>query len=239
MCVCVSTPGCAPFGPGMRTGRGSPLDYLLGFAPPPPLGLSAHSVVGAVSRLRHRQGPLCTGTPLRCGCGHPPPLVHVSRQPRHGGLLNSGGSGRYVYIALGLSCCPGGGRSVWLGRGSPLPSLQAALICALWYGMPVGAERCPGAAMRGHGHARFWPCALWSGKLAAPGPLPDVPRLYLLVCVAPALAYMCLCPGATLGSVCVGVGSCLHSPRCSMYRGGGGGLQRLRVCLCAGTSARV
>ena len=29
--------------------------------------------------------------------------------------------------------------------------------------------------------------------------------------------------GTTLGSVCVGVGSCLHSLRCSMYRGGGGG----------------
>ena len=46
-----------------------------------------------------------------------------------------------VYIALGLSFCPKGGRSVWLGHGSPLPSLQEALSCEVWYGMPVGAEQ--------------------------------------------------------------------------------------------------
>ena len=34
---------------------------------------------------------------------------------------------------------------------------------------------------------------------------------------------MCRCPEATHGSVCVGVDSCLHSPRCRMYPGGGGG----------------
>ena len=35
-------------------------------------------------------------------------------------------------------------------------------------------------------------------------------------------AYMCRCPEATHGSVCVGVGACLHSPRCKMciYRSG-------------------
>ena len=66
------------------------------------------------------------------------------------------------------------------------------MLYALWYGVPMGAGLCPGAAMRGHGHARFWPSTLWSGTLAGPGPLLDVPRLCLLVCVALALAYMCL-----------------------------------------------
>ena len=39
-----------------------------------------------------------------------------------------------------------------------------ALLCALWSGVPVSAERCLGTAMREHGHARFWPRALWPGR---------------------------------------------------------------------------
>ena len=46
-----------------------------------------------------------------------------SQQPGRGSLLSSGGSGGYVYIAMGLFCRPRDDRSVCLGRGSPLPSL--------------------------------------------------------------------------------------------------------------------
>ena len=66
-CIYVSLSGCAPFGPETRTRHGSPLEFLLDGCRAPPLGLGTRSVVGAVSHLGHRCGPLRTGTPPHSG----------------------------------------------------------------------------------------------------------------------------------------------------------------------------
>ena len=123
--------GALRLGLRRRLGMGARLSSCWTFVPAPPLGLGTRSVVGAVSRLGHRCGPLRTGTPPHSGAPRSSGVGVVARcswcahsqQPGRGSLLNSGGSGGYVYIALGLFCRPRDDRLVCLGRGSPLLSL--------------------------------------------------------------------------------------------------------------------
>ena len=111
-----------------------PACLLLGFAPPSAAGsgraLCGGRCVPFAARSLHKHAvEVCVSSPAALGARLP---AATAWTPAELGC---------VYIAPGLSFCPRGGRSVWLGRGSPLPSLQEALSCEVWYGMPVGAEQ--------------------------------------------------------------------------------------------------
>ena len=126
VCIYVSAPGYE-LGVGARL----PLARL---CPPSAAGygraLCGGRCVPFAARSLHRHAAeVCVSSPAALGARLP---AAAAWTPAELGC---------VYIAPGLSFCPRGGRSVWLGRGSPLPSLQEALSCEVWYGMPVGAEQ--------------------------------------------------------------------------------------------------